>query len=76
MIGDVNGILALPISDYEQRHVSLLNRSQDRLRAMSSFGSKSGVSYSDGIFSMRGGDAESFGILVFVVTSKLSNRPK
>jgi len=45
--GDVNGVLALPISDYEQRQVCLLDRSQDRRRAMSNFGGKSGVSYSN-----------------------------
>jgi len=53
MIGDVNevlavnGVLALPLSDYEQKQVLLLDRSQDRQRAMSSFGGKSGVSYSN-----------------------------
>ena len=45
--GDVDGVLALPISDYEQMQVRLLDRSQDRRRAMSSFVSKSGVSDSN-----------------------------
>ena len=58
MIGDVNGVLAFPISDYEQKQVRLLDMSQDRRRAMSSFGDKSGYPIlTDGIFSVRGGDA-------------------
>jgi len=58
LIGDVNGVLALPISDYEQRQVRLLDRSQDRRRAMSSFRVNLGYPIlTDGIFSVRGGDA-------------------
>jgi len=58
MIGDVNGVLALPISDYEQWQVRLLDRSQDRRRAMSSFGANLGypLLLTDGIFSVTGGD--------------------
>ena len=44
---DDRGVLALPISDYEQRQVRLLDRSQDRRKAISSFVGKSGVSYSN-----------------------------
>ena len=72
MTRDVNGVLALLISDYKQRQVRLLDRSQDRRRALSSFGGKSGLSFSNWWHFLRqgwrrGSSRITLGILVHFV---------